>query len=82
MYDAQHVVFRPKLMSPQELQQGLYRAWEQSYTAGSIFKRLAGSRCILPVSIPANIAYRFYGRNLPGYDDKKMRDNSAIEAIA
>ena len=81
MYDAQHVVFRPKLMSPEELQQGLIQAWNQCYTAGSIFKRLAGSRCILPVSIPANIAYRFYARNLSKYDNSSMQDNSVVESI-
>jgi len=82
MYDAQHVVFKPKLMSSEELQEGLYWTWRQCYTARSIFKRLVGSRCILPVSIPANIAYRFYARNLLKYDKNKMQDNSLIETVA
>jgi radical SAM superfamily enzyme YgiQ (UPF0313 family) len=81
MYDAQHVVFRPKLMSPEELQEGLFWAWNQCYNASSIIKRLAGSRCILPVSIPANIAYRFYARNLYKYDKVRMQDNSLIEDL-
>jgi radical SAM superfamily enzyme YgiQ (UPF0313 family) len=81
MYDAQHVVFRPKLMSPEELEEGLYWTWNQCYTYGSIFKRTTGSRCILPISIPANIAYRFYARNLYNFDKNKMQDNSVIENI-
>jgi hypothetical protein len=81
MYDAQHVVFRPKLMSPQDLQEGLYWAWNQVYSAGSIFKRLAASRCLLPISLPANLSYRFYARNLSNYDKTKIQDNSLIESI-
>jgi hypothetical protein len=68
-------------MSPEELQEGLRWAWNQCYTVGSMFKRLAGSRCILPISIPANIAYRFYARNLSSYDKARMQDNSVIESI-
>jgi radical SAM superfamily enzyme YgiQ (UPF0313 family) len=82
MYDAQHVVFRPRLMSSAQLQEGLYWAWNQCYSLGSIFRRLAGSRCLLPVSIPANIAYRFYARNLSSYSGTVMQDNSVIESIA
>lgn len=78
LYDAQHVVFKPRLMSPEKLQEGLYRAWEQSYTFGSIFKRLAGSRCLLSYLIPANIAYRFYARNLHEYNNETIRDNSTV----
>ena len=78
LYDAQHVVFKPKLMSPEALQEGLYWAWRQSYTFGSIFRRISGSRCLLPYSIPANIAYRFYARNLHKYSKETMRDNSTV----
>jgi len=74
-YDAQHVVFKPALMTPEELQEGLFWAWEQSYTFSSIFKRVSGSRCLLPYSIPANIAYRYYAQNLPKYTKETMQDN-------
>jgi radical SAM superfamily enzyme YgiQ (UPF0313 family) len=77
-YDAQHVVFQPKLMSPEELQEGLFWAWRQSYTFDSIFRRLSGARCILSYSIPANLAYRFYARNLHKYSKETMRDNSMV----
>ncbi len=78
LYDAQHVVFRPKLMSPEELQEGLFWAWRQSYTFDSIFRRLSGARCILSYSIPANLAYRFYARNLHKYSLDAMKDNSLV----
>lgn len=73
-YDGQHVVIKPALMTPEELQQGLYWAWEQSYKFNSIFKRLSGSRCLLPYLIPANIAYRYYAQNLPKYTKEAMQD--------
>lgn len=73
-YDAQHVVFRPALMSPEELQAGLFWAWKQSYKSSSIFKRLLGARCLLPYMIPANIAYRFYANNLANYSKAMIAD--------
>lgn len=74
-YDAQHVVFKPVLMSSEELQEGLYWAWEQSYKYSSIFDRLCGSRCLLSYSIPANIAYRYYAHNLHKFTKEAMQDN-------
>lgn len=64
LYDGQHVVFRPAGMTASELQEGLYEAWRRTYSLGSIFRRLNRSRCILGASIPANIGYRHYARNL------------------
>lgn len=66
-YDAQHVVFEPALMTPEQLQHGTERAWKQTYSMPSIAKRLARSRTILPIAIPANFTYRFYANNLHRY---------------
>jgi radical SAM superfamily enzyme YgiQ (UPF0313 family) len=64
LYDGQHVVFRPKLMSVQELQQGHECAWRSVYSFGSIARRLAGSRTQLPLAVMANLGYRYYARHL------------------
>lgn len=40
LYDAQHVVFQPALMSVRELQQGHEAAWKKTYRYSSIFRRL------------------------------------------
>jgi radical SAM superfamily enzyme YgiQ (UPF0313 family) len=64
LYDGQHVVFQPKNMSVDELLQNTRRAWKKTYSYGSIWKRLAGSRTQLPIAIPANIGYRFYAYHL------------------
>ena len=42
-YDFSHVVFRPKLMTPQELKEGYDWAYRRIYNLPSIFKRVGGS---------------------------------------
>lgn len=72
LYDAEHVVFKPKNMSVEQLQQGLIYAWRKSYSLRSIFKRLSGSRCLLSIAIPANLGYNFYARHLASYTPERM----------
>lgn len=64
LYDGQHVVFQPKLMSADELLRGTRRAWKKTYSYSSIWKRLARSRTRLGIAIPANLGYRFYANHL------------------
>jgi radical SAM superfamily enzyme YgiQ (UPF0313 family) len=64
LYDAQHVVFRPELMTPAELQAGHERAWRSVYSASSIARRLAAARTQLPIAIMANLGYRYYANHL------------------
>lgn len=67
LYDGQHVVFQPRQMSPEDLLRGTERAWKQSYSFRSIAKRLSGARIQLPISIVANLGYRFYAHHLHDY---------------
>ena len=64
LYDGQHVVFEPKNMTADELLAQTRRAWKKTYSYGSIWTRLAGSRTRLSIAIPANWGYRFYAYNL------------------
>jgi radical SAM superfamily enzyme YgiQ (UPF0313 family) len=64
LYDGQHVVFRPKQMTPQQLQAGHERAWRSVYSYRSIFRRLAASRTQLPIAVMANLGYRYYAHHL------------------
>ncbi len=64
MYDGQHVVHLPKQMSPRELQEGHERAWKAVYARRAIVRRLAKARVQLPISIAANLGYRFYAHHL------------------
>jgi radical SAM superfamily enzyme YgiQ (UPF0313 family) len=66
-YDGQHVVYRPHTMTADELLKGTERAWKTTYSYRGMFQRLAGSRVQLPISIPANLGYRFYAHHLNQY---------------
>ncbi|MEW6710191.1 MAG: radical SAM protein [Candidatus Riflebacteria bacterium] len=77
LFDAVHVVFKPKNMSVDQLQEGLIYAWRKSYSLRSIFKRLSGSRCLLSVSIPANLGYNYYARHLSKYTPDLMHQETS-----
>ena len=74
LYDAQHVVFRPERMSPEQLQEGLHWAWRRTYRTKSIVRRVAASRCTPAVSVAANIGYKFYAARLPRFNRHVMMD--------
>jgi radical SAM superfamily enzyme YgiQ (UPF0313 family) len=64
LYDGQHVVFRPQLMTAHELQSGHERAWRAVYSYRSIARRLAAARTQIPIAIMANLGYRYYAHHL------------------
>lgn len=64
LYDAQHVVFQPKHMSVQELQDGIELAWKRTYSVAGILRRIRHSPAPWPVRIGTNLGYRFYANNL------------------
>ncbi len=66
-YDTQHVVIRPRDMSPLELDEGLKLAWRETFSLKSIRHRLSTKRSVYAVALAGNLAYRVY---LP----KLMRD--------
>ncbi len=78
LYDAEHVVFRPRTMSPDRLQDGLLYAWQHAYSLRSIFRRLSGSRCLLSISIPANLGYNVYARHLSRYTPDLMEHEERL----
>jgi len=53
------VVFRPKLMSPEQLLAGYEYANKRFYSWRSVCKRLARSPVGLPWALPLNLAYGF-----------------------
>ena len=64
LYDGQHVVFRPKRMTVDELQRGTERAWKLAYGWCSIATRLRHSPAPMHVRLMTNLGYRFYAHNL------------------
>lgn len=71
LYDVQHVVFQPALMSPERLEEGLHWTWEKAYRLPSIIKRLSQSGAarssLITRLLPANLAYRYFARFLPEF---------------
>lgn len=63
-YDGQHVVFRPALMSAEELERGTERAWKHTYSWGNIARRLRRSAAPLHIAMLTNYGYRRYAHNL------------------
>jgi radical SAM superfamily enzyme YgiQ (UPF0313 family) len=86
LYDVEHVVFQPKQMSPERLQEGLEWAWRQSYSWRSIFTRIRGAPwSILPLWLSLNFGYRYYAHHLHEktgpvvYRDHEYMEQTALE---
>src|SRR5262249_41757146 len=82
LYDVEHVVFQPRQMSPERLQEGMEWAWRQSYAWKSMFTRIAGSRCVLPLSVSLNLGYRYYARHLHEKTGPIVQRDPAYIALA
>jgi radical SAM superfamily enzyme YgiQ (UPF0313 family) len=83
LYDVEHVVFEPKRMSPERLQEGLEWSWSQSYSWRSIFHRLTGAPwSILPLWLSTNFGYRFFAEKLPSKADGVYREPTESRALS
>ena len=82
LYDGQHVVFRPKCMTVEQLQRGTERAWKLAYGWRSIATRLRHSPAPLHVRVGTNLGYRFYAHNLHRfYNCDWMIESSRASAL-
>jgi len=64
LYDGQHVVFQPRNLTVQQLQEGNQFAWKYAYRWNPILKRVLQNPKQLHVGLLTNMGYRFYARNL------------------
>ena len=64
LYDGQHVVFRPRRLSVDELQRGTESAWRHAYGWRGIVARLRKSPAPLHLALLSNLGYRHYARRL------------------
>jgi len=82
LYDVEHVVFRPKQMTAQELEEGLAYAWKKAYSWKSILRRLdmKKSRTVKLLFFAMNLAYRQYALRYSAFGEDVMCDNSDIPA--
>lgn len=74
LYDVEHVVYQPKHMSPRQLEEGLHKAWKQTYSMPSILKRITGTSKLWTLGLMTNLGYRYYARNLKKYRQFKEGD--------
>ena len=58
IYDANHVVYRPKTFTPDQLLDGYHRALKEVYSYPSIFKRLWGTTAWKNFFWPMNVGFR------------------------
>lgn len=79
MYDVEHVVFEPKNMTVNQLNDGLIRAWRDTYSLSHIKNRILRPHLGIPLSIMTNLAYRHYADKLEEFTREKMIDLSDIE---
>jgi radical SAM superfamily enzyme YgiQ (UPF0313 family) len=71
-YDAQHVVFQPKDMTPEQLYEGTKRVWHEAYKVSSIARRIFTSASSLhpytfATVVGANLGYRYYADTYPKF---------------
>lgn len=81
MYDVQHCVFTPKLMTREQLEAGTDRAWRDTYSNSNIFKRLAPFKHSPWLSLPLNMGYKGYADKWHKFTREVMCDNSDIPVI-
>jgi len=63
-YDTQHVVFKPKLMTVNELDDGFKWAYKKTFTISSSFRRTINSGKNFFITFGGNQAYRIYLKRL------------------
>ncbi len=83
LYDVEHVVFRPKQMTPERLQEGLEWSWRQSYSLRSLGRRFLGAPwSIWPLWLSLNAGYRYYAHHLPEKTGPTIyRDPAYLDSI-
>ena len=62
-YDTQHVVIRPKQMTPEQLDAGFIRAYRDTFELTSIWRRTSSAQHAA-IAFIGNLAYRRYARRL------------------
>lgn len=81
MYDVEHCVFKPKLMTKEELEEGTDFAWRMTYSTSNIMKRLSPFRHSPWLSIPLNLGYKGYADKWHKFTREVMCDNSDIPVL-
>ena len=79
MYDVEHVVFKPKNMTADELYEGTEWAWRETYKTSSILKRI---NKLSGISYITNFSYQTYADKFIRFTKEVMCDNSDIPEVS
>ena len=66
-YDCAHVVFKPRRITVEKLQEGLYWMYKEFYRLKEVMKRIFRGLRYIRLFLPLNLAYRIVG--IKGYSD-------------
>lgn len=58
LYDTSHVVIQPRLMTPDQLQEGYLRAFRTAYSQAGMAERLRGTKSCRHLFVPMNFGFR------------------------
>ena len=78
MYDVEHCVYKPALMTPEQLENGIAWAWNETYKISGMTSRLAPFHRNAWLSVPLNFGYRGYADKFTQFTKEVMCDNSDI----
>jgi radical SAM superfamily enzyme YgiQ (UPF0313 family) len=78
MYDVEHVVFKPKNMTADELYAGTEWAWRETYKTSNILSRI---NKLSGISYITNFAYQTYADKFIHFTKEVMCDNSDIPEV-
>lgn len=81
MYDVQHCVYQPKMMTKEQLEAGTDLAWRLTYSTGNIMKRLRPFAHSPWLSLPLNLGYKGYADKWHKFTREVMCDNSDIPVL-
>lgn len=78
MYDVEHCVFKPAHMTKEQLENGIWWAWKETYKMSNIFKRMSGFNLDSAISFIVNLGYKTYADKFKRFTRDIMVDNSDI----
>jgi radical SAM superfamily enzyme YgiQ (UPF0313 family) len=82
LYDTSHVVYQPKSLSPEKLQQGYLFALKESFTWSSILRRLWGTTSWKQFFYGMNFGYRMSVKNMLREFRREARTRRAAPVLA
>ncbi len=64
LYDCEHAVYRPALMSPEQLEELLAEVWRKTYSLKRVVRRAWKARSDRLLALACNVGFRHYGMSL------------------